>query len=94
MVEFIIIQILFILILFLRELGITTLIYEEIITNPKTKPILKLLGDVLYMVGGSIIGAVVYTFYTSTIGFEILPFMVGLIFVGYGAYLRDIKGKK
>jgi hypothetical protein len=93
MVEFLIIQILLIFILFLRELGIPKLIYEEFYTNPKLKYFIKYIGDVMYMVGGSIIGAVIYTFYTTTLGFQILPFIVGFIFVTYGAYLRDVKSK-
>jgi ABC-type multidrug transport system permease subunit len=88
------IQILLILTLFLREIGITAYIYEELYTHPFLKSFIKLIGDILYMVGGSVIGAVVYTFYTSDLGFQILPTIVGFIFITYGAYLRDIKAKK
>jgi ABC-type multidrug transport system permease subunit len=88
------IELLLILTLFLRELGITAYIYEELYTHPSLKPFIKLFGDILYMVGGSVIGAVVYTFYTSTLGFQIIPAIVGFIFITYGAYLRDIKARK
>lgn len=87
-------ELLVIAILFLKELGITLYIYEELYTNPKLKYVVKLTGDVLYMTGGSIAGAVIYAFYTSDVGFQIPAFIVGLIFIVYGAYLRDVKTKK
>lgn len=82
-----------ILLLFLRELGFTTYIYEEIVTNPYTKNLVKYIGDVLYMVGGSVIGAVVYTFYTTDLGFQVIPTLIGVFLVVVGAYLRDSKKK-
>lgn len=88
LINLLVIEVLLIIVLFLRELGITRYIYEELYTNPKLRQIVKLIGDVLYMVGGSIVGAVIYTFYTSTLGFQVLPFIVGVIFIAYGAYLR------
>jgi hypothetical protein len=88
-----IVELIIILLLFLREIGVISYIYEELYTNPKMRYLIKLTGDVLYMVGGSIAGAVIYAFYTTDTGFQIPAFIVGLIFIAYGAYLRDIKTK-
>lgn len=89
----IIVELLIILLLFLRELGFTTYIYEETITNPYTRNLVKYFGDVLYMVGGSVIGAVIYTFYTTSLGFQFIPTFIGVFLIIVGAYLRDSKKK-
>lgn len=87
--ELIIFELFVIFMLFLRELGIPKRIYEEIYTNPVTRKLLKIFGDVLYMIGGSIVAAVIFAYIIDTEKvFYITAFIVGLAFVILGAYLR------
>lgn len=87
--ELIIFELFVIFMLFLRELGIPKRIYEEIYTNPVTRKLLKIFGDVLYMIGGSIVAAVIFAYIIDTEKvFYITAFIVGLVFVILGAYLR------
>lgn len=85
--ELIIFELFIIFMLFLRELGIPEKVYMEIYTNPTARKFLKVFGDVLYMIGGSIIAAVIYAYVTGT-GFYLLACIVGFAFVVLGAYLR------
>lgn len=87
--ELIIFELFIIFMLFLRELGIPKRIYEEIYTNPVTRKLLKIFGDVLYMIGGSIVAAVIFAYLIDTAKvFYFTAFIVGLAFVILGAYLR------
>ena len=87
--ELIIFELFVIFMLFLRELGIPKRIYEEIYTNPVTRKFLKVFGDVLYMIGGSIAAAVIYAYIVDINKvFYFTAFTVGLAFVLLGAYLR------
>lgn len=87
--ELIILEIFFIFMLFLRELGIPKRVYEELYTNPKTRKLLKIFGDVLYMVGGSIVAAVIFAYIVDINKvFYVTAFIVGIAFVTLGAYLR------
>lgn len=86
--ELLTIEILFIIALFIKELGIAVYIYEEIYTNPKLKPFIKLFGDVLYMIGGGVIASVAYAYTTTMLGLQINPTVVGVLFITYGAYLK------
>jgi hypothetical protein len=54
MMELVLLILLFIFILFIRELGIPKLLYEELYTNPTARKMIPVFGDVLYMVGASI----------------------------------------
>jgi hypothetical protein len=73
--------------LFLREIGLPKRIYEEIVTHPKLEGLLRIFGDILYMVGGSIVGAVIYTYFVEVIFYNI-ALIVGLLLIIMGAYLR------
>ena len=87
--EIIIFELFVIFMLFLRELGIPKRIYEEIYTNPITRKFLKIFGDVLYMIGGSVAAAVIYAYIVDANKiFYFAAFAVGLSFVMLGAYLR------
>ena len=84
----IILQILFIFLLLLNELGVLRRIYEELYTNPKTKVLIYVFGDVLYMVGGSILASATYAFLTKEAVDFTMTSVVGIIFVFVGAYLK------
>lgn len=85
--ELIFIQIFIIFMLFLRELGIPRMIYEEIVTNPLFTMLLKIFGDTLYMIGGSIVGAVIYAYFVET-KIYIFALTTGVLFIMVGAYLK------
>lgn len=80
--------ILFIILLFLRELGVLRHIYEEFYTHPSTKTLIFISGDLLYVVGGSVIASVVFTLTTTPYGFCYGTFFVGITFIVLGLYLR------
>lgn len=88
MIKILILEFLFIILLFLRELGVPRIIYEELYTNPKTRVLLSVFGDVLYIVGGSIIASVVYSYLTSGVILNIAALLVGISLTALGAYLR------
>lgn len=77
-----------IFLLFLREVGIPKLIYEEIYTNPKTKKFILIFGDILYMVGGSIIASVAFAYIVPPYEFMPAPLAIGIAFAAVGSYLR------
>lgn len=81
-------QILFIILLLLRELGVLRHVYEELYTHPNTREIIVIIGDIFYMVGGSIMASVVYAFVATVVGFSYGAFAFGLAFTVVGAYLR------
>ena len=88
MIEIILIEITFIFMLFLRELGIPKLLYEELYTNPTARKLIPVFGDILYMVGGSIIASVVFAYILPPGIFSISALIVGILFASVGAYLR------
>ncbi|WP_129085783.1 hypothetical protein [Malaciobacter mytili] len=73
--------------LLLRELGIPKLIYEELYTNPKLRTLIKVFGDVLYMVGGSIVGAAIYAYFVE-VKLYLTVLIIGIIFIVIGSYLK------
>ena len=81
-------EILLILLLLLDELNVPRYIYEELYTNPKTKGIVKIIGDTFYMVGGSIMASVVYALLTTSVGFNAATFTAGPALTALGAYLK------
>ena len=88
MMELVLLILLFIFILFIRELGIPKLLYEELYTNPTARKMIPVFGDVLYMVGGSIIASVVFAYIIPPCIFSFSALMIGISFVTVGAYLR------
>ena len=80
--------ILFMLLLVLYENDILRKTYEEIYTNPILNKGLYLLGDILYIIGGSTMASVVWVLISTTFGFYYGHFAVGLIFYTLGRYLR------
>lgn len=89
LIKIIIFELFVIFMLFLRELDIPIRIYEELYTNPITRKLLKVFGDVLYMIGGSIVAAVIFAYIIEVEKvFYFSAFIVGIIFVILGAYLR------
>ena len=81
-------EFLLILLLLLDELNVPRYIYEELYTNPKTKGIVKIIGDTFYMVGGSIMASAVYALLTTSVGFNAATFTAGLALTALGAYLK------
>ncbi len=79
---------LLILFILLDELDVPRHIYEELYTNPKTKKIVKIIGDIFYMIGGSIMASVVYALLATSIDFNAAAFTAGLILTAFGAYLK------
>ena len=49
MMKIILIEIILIFILFIRELGLPKLLYEELYTNPTARKMIPVFGDILYM---------------------------------------------
>lgn len=88
MMELVLLILLFIFILFIRELGIPKLLYEELYTNPTARKMIPVFGDVLYMVGGSIIASSVYALIEPTSTLSVSALLIGILFVMFGAYLR------
>lgn len=86
--EIILIEIILIFILFIRELGLPKLLYEELYTSPKARKMIPVFGDILYMVGGSIIASVVFAYIVPPGIFSISALIVGILFASIGAYLR------
>ncbi|WP_418181285.1 hypothetical protein ACNSOL_12315 (plasmid) [Aliarcobacter lanthieri] len=86
--KIILIEIIFIFILFIRELGLPKLLYEELYTNPIARKMIPVFGDILYMVGGSIIASVVFAYILPPSIFSVSALMVGILFASIGAYLR------
>ena len=64
--EYILYEVIFIFILLIKELGIPKLLYEELYTNPTARKLIPVFGDVIYMVGGSIIASSVYALMEPT----------------------------
>jgi hypothetical protein len=87
-IKVIILELLLIFLLLLRAIGVTRRIYEELYTNPNTRIILILMGDILYMIGGSVVGAVVYTLFTTDQSFYFEAFVAGTVLIAVGAYLK------
>ncbi len=88
MMKIVLIEIILIFILFIRELGLPKLLYEELYTNPTARKMIPVFGDILYMVGGSIIASVVFAYIVPPGIFSISALIVGILFASIGAYLR------
>ena len=86
--KIILIEIILIFILFIRELGLPKLLYEELYTNPTARKMIPVFGDILYMVGGSIIASVVFAYIIPPGIFSSSALIVGILFASVGAYLR------
>ena len=86
--EYILYEVIFIFILLIRELGIPKLLYEELYTNPTARKLIPVFGDVIYMVGGSIIASSVYALMEPTSTLSVSALLIGILFVMLGAYLR------
>ena len=86
--EYILYEVIFIFILLIRELGIPKLLYEELYTNPTARKLIPVFGDVIYMVGGSIIASSVYALIEPTSTLSVSALLIGILFVMFGAYLR------
>ncbi len=86
--EYILYEVIFIFILLIRELGIPKLLYEELYTNPTARKLIPVFGDVIYMVGGSIIASSVYALMEPTSTLSVSALLIGILFVMFGAYLR------
>lgn len=84
------IEIIFIFLLFLIELFKKNLdyFYMEIVTHPKLNKNLYILGDSLYMIGGSVTGAGVYEIVVNN---KILTtvLILGTILIFFGASIRS-----
>ena len=81
-------QLLLILLILLDEMDVPRHIYEELYTNPKTENIVKIIGDIFYMVGGSIMASVVYALMATSVGFNAATFAAGFALTALGAYLK------
>jgi hypothetical protein len=86
--EYILYEVIFIFILLIKELGIPKLLYEELYTNPTARKLIPVFGDVIYMVGGSIIASSVYALMEPTSTLSVSALLIGILFVMFGAYLR------
>ena len=86
--EYILYEVIFIFILVIKELGIPKLLYEELYTNPTARKLIPVFGDVIYMVGGSIIASSVYALMEPTSTLSVSALLIGILFVMFGAYLR------
>ena len=87
--EYILYEVIFIFILLIKELGIPKLLYEELYTNPTARKLIPVFGDVIYMVGGSIIASSVYALMEPTSTLSVSALLIGILFVMFGAYLRE-----
>jgi hypothetical protein len=83
-------EIIFILLLFLGEVAKDKIdyLYMSFITNPKSDFRLHILGDSIYMIGGSVTGAGIYE-YISKGDFLFFVLAYGIIFIIIGASLRS-----
>ena len=86
--EYILYEVIFIFVLLIKELGIPKLLYEELYTNPTARKLIPVFGDVIYMVGGSIIASSVYALMEPTSTLSVSALLIGILFVMFGAYLR------
>lgn len=86
--EYILYEVIFIFVLLIKELGIPKLLYEELYTNPTARKLIPVFGDVIYMVGGSIIASSVYALIEPTSTLSASALLIGILFVMLGAYLR------
>ncbi len=75
--------------LLLHKIGFTSYIHEELYTNPIISKVVKITGGVLYMVGGSLLAAVVYTYLTND-EFELFTVIVSVVFITYGEILKEV----
>lgn len=71
----------------IRHTGVLTKIYLELFTNPFTSKIIIIIGDVLYMVGGSVIAASIYAL-LETGETSFIAFFAGVFFTSIGSILK------
>lgn len=88
-------QIGFILILLLKEIGafrkmLSAIdeIYLEVATHPNIDRVVYIAGDAGYMVGGSVLGAGIYEYLIHfTLSLSVL--LCGIVMILFGAYVRE-----
>ncbi|PUE64067.1 hypothetical protein [Arcobacter caeni] len=88
--EIIIIEIVFIFLLFFLEILKEKIdyVYMEIITHPKLDNKLHIFGDSLYMIGGSVTGAGIYEYILKE-NFLFFVLSYGIMFILIGASIRS-----